>query len=303
MANKSTIILLNSIQVDPNNPRQEFDPVELKSLESSIKRNGILTPLAVEEQKGGTFLLVDGERRYRASKSLGLKEVPVVVLPPMSEEERMIKRFNYQEQHLSWSAWEKAYAVDSLRAVTGMTSLELSESLGVKNSTVNRWLQVLNLSKRSAQSAILKKLPIDWLAELGLAVKNVKDEALRQDVEDALIDKIQNKLVVTSREVRMYRQAIQFGGAPLVKKIIENPKYTPRQAAEDAGSSVANELLDLNMSLSRTIRVGKILLDRKRVVVSEAIHRNASKAKKIVDKLIDIDYEEGHKRHNRNPEV
>ena len=73
----SNIVPVEQIEVNPNQPRQDFDETALKELAASIKIHGIIQPLTVSRIAGNRYRLVAGERRYRATKLAGLKEVPV----------------------------------------------------------------------------------------------------------------------------------------------------------------------------------------------------------------------------------
>lgn len=289
--NKTITVELSSIKADPNNPRQEFDPTQMKFLEESIKQNGILTPLSVELDKDGKYLLVDGERRFRASTALKLKEVPVTILPAMSDTERLIKRFHLQEQHSSWSAWEKGNAIKGLQLTLGIPEKEVGAMLGMASSTVNKYNLVANLSRRTATQFGERKLPFEWVLEVARTVTAVQDEALRQDVEEALFNKIDNKLITRAREVRKYRQAIQHGGNPILKKVIENDKYTPTQASNDAGLEDWDTVNGIRNGLGWVILYGEKLLAKKNPTVPNSLHGKALKAVKIVRELADLDYE------------
>src|SRR3990167_2828370 len=98
------------VHPDPKQPRQEFDPEDLRILQKSIASHGILQPLVVEKNGKG-YLIVDGERRYRAAKLNALKTLPVEIVPQMSVLTRFIKRFHLQEQHKNWSWFDKARAI------------------------------------------------------------------------------------------------------------------------------------------------------------------------------------------------
>ena len=69
----------SDITPDPDQPRRHFDEAALAELAASIKEHGILQPLVVVSTKGGTFQIVAGERRWRASKLAGLDKIPAIV--------------------------------------------------------------------------------------------------------------------------------------------------------------------------------------------------------------------------------
>lgn len=206
---KTITVELSKVHADPQNPRQEFDPLELAKLEASIKRNGILSPLSVEEDGKGTYLLVDGERRFRASTNLKLKDIPVNVMPKMSDLERLVTRFHLQEQHSNWNAFEKANAIKYFLQEMKMSTFEIASTLGLQGGDVERLILVSALSKRTATAIANRKLPFEWIVELGRISKSVHDEGQRGDVENALLEKIDKKIVLRARELRKYRVALK----------------------------------------------------------------------------------------------
>ena len=80
--NAAEIIRISDIEPDPNQPRKQFDEAELTALSASIAEYGLLQPIVVTESGvlPGTYRIIAGERRWRASKMAGLTEVPVVVI-------------------------------------------------------------------------------------------------------------------------------------------------------------------------------------------------------------------------------
>ena len=87
--NSSAVTLkLNEIEPNKEQPRKTFDEKALSELASSIERNGVLQPLLVRPMADGSYQLVAGERRWRASRIAGLTEVPVVI-KEMSDEQAM----------------------------------------------------------------------------------------------------------------------------------------------------------------------------------------------------------------------
>ncbi len=135
MKNKiSEYISLSKIVPDENQPRKYFAPEKLATLKDSVKRFGILNPLTVEKV-GDKYLLVDGERRYKTAKDLGLKDVPVIVTEPRNEIERLIEQFHLQEQHEGWNPAEKAMTIHKLAIELGVGMTEAYKLLGINSRT------------------------------------------------------------------------------------------------------------------------------------------------------------------------
>ncbi len=135
-----TQIKLTNIEADPNQPRKHFNAEKLKNLKNSISQHGIVNPIIVQELGKGQYLLVDGERRFRAAGLLGLKDVPAIIEKTQKETDRLVRQFNIQEQHESWSPAEKAIAVDKLSSQLGLTLAAVCKLLNVTEGDTRRYV-------------------------------------------------------------------------------------------------------------------------------------------------------------------
>ncbi len=132
------------IQVNPYQPRKEFEPNALESLKNSIREHGILQPLTVTQTMGGKYELVAGERRLRASRELNLKTVPVIVRTAKDLEKLELSLIeNIQREDLN--PIEKAVAYKQLIDNFSLTQEEAAKRLGIARSTLNNNLRLLNL--------------------------------------------------------------------------------------------------------------------------------------------------------------
>ncbi len=227
-------VKLSSIVPDPDQPRQEFDPVHLRLLEKSIASQGILNPLVIEDMGQGKYLLIDGERRYRASKNLGLKEVPATIVPAMNEFDRLIKRFHLQEQARAWNYLDKATAIRQLSVKAKLPSEEIGRALGLP---ANQLVDLLNIAKMSNEERTIiqqKKVPFQMSVKLARILKKLKAEK-RIVTLDALADKIARGIVMNASEIEVISKAITVGGAPIVKALISKPDMGHNEAADMAG--------------------------------------------------------------------
>ena len=80
-----TTISMNLIRADEEQPRKNFDPDKILELSESIKQHGVIQPIILRSE-GDTYVIVAGERRWRAAKTLGLKEIPAIVMELSSKE-------------------------------------------------------------------------------------------------------------------------------------------------------------------------------------------------------------------------
>jgi ParB family chromosome partitioning protein len=136
---------VDAIRPNPYQPRRHFSDQELTGLSDSIKEKGIIQPLVVRTVPTGYELIV-GERRWRAARLAGIKQVPVVVKEAAGAE--MVETAlveNIQRQDLN--PLEKADAYYRLIKEFGLTQKEVAKRMGQNRSTVANFLRLLNLPK------------------------------------------------------------------------------------------------------------------------------------------------------------
>lgn len=137
-------IALDLIHPNPNQPRREFDEESLAELADSIRAIGIIQPITLRGLDDGTYEIIAGERRWRASRLAGLERIPAYVRTADDEnvmEMALIE--NIQREDLN--AVEIALAYQHLLEQYGLTQDRLSERVGKKRSTVTNYLRLLKL--------------------------------------------------------------------------------------------------------------------------------------------------------------
>ena len=135
---------LDQIKVNPYQPRTRFSESALKELESSIKALGLIQPITVRETKDGYYELVSGERRYRASKNIGLKEIPAYIRSANDQELlEMALVENIQRQDLD--PIEIALTYQRLLEDVSLSITELGDRLGKDRTTITNYLRLLKL--------------------------------------------------------------------------------------------------------------------------------------------------------------
>lgn len=134
---------IDAISPNPNQPRRDFDPAALEELAGSIAVHGILQPLSVRRAEGG-YELIAGERRLRAAKLAGLKEVPCLLLSADPQESSLLALIeNVQRRDLDF--WEEALALQALLDASGLSQEALAKQLGKSQSAVANKLRLLKL--------------------------------------------------------------------------------------------------------------------------------------------------------------
>ena len=138
-----TEIPLDDIYANPNQPRKIFDADALQELSASIKANGVIMPIVVNKE-GDKYMIIAGERRFRASKLAGLNSIPAVV---KEYDERKIKEISLIEnlQREDLNPIEAANAMKQLMLDYSLTQEELSDRIGKSRSAIANTLRLLSL--------------------------------------------------------------------------------------------------------------------------------------------------------------
>lgn len=148
-----TLKNLKITEVEPNRdqPRKRFDQESLEELAESIKEYGLIQPIVVT-QKEGYYSIVAGERRWRASKIAGIKEIPAIIREDnqrVNSEISLIE--NMQREDLN--PYEKALGIKTLIDSYGLSQEDVAKKLGKGRSTIANWVRVLNLEPRVLEMA------------------------------------------------------------------------------------------------------------------------------------------------------
>lgn len=149
-------VKLSHVEPNPNQPRKQFDEDGLQELAESIKRFGVLQPLVVVK-RDKFYEIIAGERRWRASKLAGLKEVPVIVKNFQPEEIVEVSLIeNIQRENLN--PIEEATAYKRLIDEFGLKQDEIAEKVSKSRSAITNTLRLLQLDERVREMVIEEKL-------------------------------------------------------------------------------------------------------------------------------------------------
>ena len=189
-------ISLDEIYANPNQPRKIFEPKALDELASSIKANGVIMPIVLNKDEDGRYMIIAGERRYRASKIVGNKTIPAII---KDYDERKIKEISLIEnlQREDLNPIESATAMRQLMEDYGLTQEELSERIGKSRSAIANTLRLLSLEAEvikmvsdgrlsQGHARTLVTLPID--AQVKIAKKTVAEGLSVRAVETEVKD-------------------------------------------------------------------------------------------------------------------
>jgi len=183
---------LDSIDMNPFQPRTSFNEETLRELASSIKELGVIQPITVRKLGFEKYQLVSGERRFRASKSIGLETIPAYIRIANDQESlEMALVENIQRQDLD--PIEIALSYQRLIDEIHITQEQMSDRVGKKRSTITNYLRLLKLDP------IIQTGMRDGFLSMGhgRAIINIEDQTIQLDIYEKILS---NKLSVRETE-------------------------------------------------------------------------------------------------------
>lgn len=187
-----TKIPLNLIKANKEQPRKYFDEGKILELSESIKIHGVIQPLILKNE-GRTYTIVAGERRWRASKLAGLKEVPVVIVDNTDRELLEMSLIeNIQREDLN--PIEEGLAYKKLIKEFDITQEELSKRVGKSRTSITNTMRLLNLDDRVKEYIIEEVISEGH----GRALLGIEDNDIQYTMSQKIIDE---KLSVRQVEV------------------------------------------------------------------------------------------------------
>ena len=200
-----TKILLSKIKVNPYQPRKEFDKKSLEDLALSIKQKGVISPITVREESNN-YILIAGERRYRASKSIKLKEIPAYVIEVKNDSDMMQIALieNIQRENLNPMEESEAYAL--LQNQFKLSQNDIAKSVGKNRSTIANSLRLLQLPLEIRQSLKKNKITAGHArAILSMATKSGMLKLWKMIVDDGLSVRAAEKIAKGSTGIKSNR--------------------------------------------------------------------------------------------------
>ncbi|MGI6577694.1 MAG: ParB/RepB/Spo0J family partition protein [Eubacteriales bacterium] len=267
-SDKPKIRLLRIIDIEPNlsQPRSSFDEEKLAELADSIERHGVIQPITVRQLENGAYQIIAGERRWRAARKAGLKEMPAIIMEAddlRSAELAMIE--NLQREDLN--PIEEAEGYRTLMTTYDLTQEEVAERVGKSRPTVANAVRLLSLdsyvidllrngSLSTGHARALLTLPADYQ-------KLVADRIISQKMSvrqvEALVKKLQNDINQDQMGEKDQQKEIAVDyidvlqrelGENLGRKVkIVNGKKKGRIEIEYYGNDDLNQLVEFLSSL------------------------------------------------------
>ena len=224
------LVKISSVEPNLNQPRRHFDEDALLELSESIKQYGVLQPLLVSDKKD-YFEIIAGERRWRAAKMAGLKEVPVVVKEFTDQEIVEISLIeNIQREDLN--PIEEAMAYKRLMEEFHLKQDEIAERVGKSRTAVTNAMRLLKLSEK------VQQMLIDEMITAGhaRAILSIADKEKQESIAMKVFDE---KLSVRETEA-------------LVKRMLEPPKTAKKSKFSSAEDAIYESLEEKMKSIMGT---------------------------------------------------
>ncbi len=220
-------IEIDKIKANPYQPRKEFNEEELNSLSESIKKYGLLQPIIVTKiekrtSSGGMmaeYQIIAGERRWRASKRAGLKQIPVIIKERSNQEKLEIALIeNIQRKNLN--VVDKAEAFERLRKEFTLMDKEIAEIVGMSRESVSNAFRILGLSEEIKDAIKAEKISEGHAK----ALLGVKDEKERK--------KLFLELLANHYSVREVERKAKASNPNIVDKVIINKEFLEKKLGE-----------------------------------------------------------------------
>lgn len=222
-------IELSNIQANPTQPRTIFDEEALQELAASIAELGVVQPITVREVEKGKYMIIAGERRFRASKLAGLTKIPAYV-KRVSDETMMEMALVENIQREDLNAIEIALTYQRLLDEYKFTQEKLSERVGKKRATVANYLRLL-------------KLPAE--IQLGLTKKEIDMGHAR-----ALINVTDPTLMI-----KLYEEVVKNGySVRKVEELVKNLEKAPAPSGKKNNPALKQEYEVMGKHLSSLFR-------------------------------------------------
>jgi ParB family transcriptional regulator, chromosome partitioning protein len=242
-----TSLPLRKIRTNPDQPRKHFDEESLRELADSIRNQGVIQPIVVEELSAeGTHSIVAGERRFRAARMAGLAEIPVIVRS-FSDEAKLEIALVENVQREDLNPIEEAQAYLHLMEAANLSQEAVARKVGKKRSTVANALRLLKLPDEMKSSLISGELTSGHCRAI-LSVINPADQRI-----------LYGRIVQQGLSVREAED--QAGALNKGKRAVERKVDTPVENRAPELRSIEQKFLEAlgtKVTVRGSLRKGKI---------------------------------------------
>lgn len=236
----------NAIVPNPRQPRTNFDPDELAELVHSVREFGVLQPVVVRDRGDGTYELIMGERRTRASREAGLDSIPAIVRD--TADENLLRDALLENLHRSQlNPLEEASAYQQLLEDFGITQEELAGRIGRSRPQISNTIRLLKLP-----------IPVQQRVAAGVISAGHARAILSVEGDDAMA-RLADKIVNEDLSVREAEAAAK--GAAAAGRKAAKPQAGGRRGHLDELAERLGDRLDTRVKITLTAKKGQISID------------------------------------------
>lgn len=237
-----SVLPVSDIEANKNQPRKNFDEKSIEELAESVKIHGIIQPIIVRAAGDGFYVIVAGERRYRAAKLAGLTEVPVIITELSSSEAAEVALVeNLQRADLN--PIEVAEAYKALTDDFSLTQQQLAERIGKPRSTVANALRLLELPES------VKKYVVDGKLTDGHA------KVLMGLTDEELIKRAADEIIKNNLNVRAAEALVKRLKAPVKVKVEDPQQKSYDRALSERMFSILGRKVTVNKGKKHTLEI------------------------------------------------
>lgn len=239
-------VALSAIEPNPLQPRTSFDDEALKELSTSIAQLGVIQPITIKPSAHGKYIIISGERRWRAAKMAGLESIPAYIREVDDESlHAMALVENIQRENLN--AIEIALGMKRLIEECGLTQEAMAEKVGKKRSTVSNYMRLLSMPSEVQLALKEGIISMGHAKAIGGLDLELQLKALKKCIKKSL----------------SVRQAEE-----LARKMAEtSPKSTSTEDEEEYPESYSRLVLELERILSDNISIKRTKSGSSRITI------------------------------------
>lgn len=296
--NQQKTLPITVIFPNPNQPREYFNAEKMFQIRESLRREGIISPLVVMDNEDGTYMIVDGERRYRSAVELGYTEVPVVIEAKMDDVQMRIRQFQVQQYHEEWTPIEKAKSIIVMSDALNMTLTETCKMLGVTPRDMRTYVAFAELADKSAYVA--SETPLHYVESIKgfkAVVRRVASTELdaglshndERILEGRIIEMVKNGTLKNRAHMTKISDAVRKEPEVLKRlldtsQVIDSPEQLFREAKAKGAHALRNVVYNARYITQHT----KAFLDANDVKITPEEFDVLIRARDALTKVIDI---------------
>jgi ParB family chromosome partitioning protein len=199
------LIPIEQIVEDPDQPRKGYDEESLQGLADSIRQHGLLNPITVRPLHNvNMFQIITGERRWRASKLAGLKQLPCII-KNVDEQEAAVEQLIENLQREDLAPIDKARGLKLLKSTLNVTNREIAKVLGLSDRTIGTLLSILELPEEIGEQIVVSagRPPAGAITERH--ARSLRELNESPEIQSRMADKIRDEELTSNETAALVR--------------------------------------------------------------------------------------------------